>query len=106
KREIIKKGICNIKHGDYEYPISHQLIKDGRKNKVLSKKIYSKINITMVHGSKDEVVPVSFSRKVLKIFKGGKKKLLIIKNGNHSLSSRKHLKKIVKELDKIVLNII
>ena len=106
KREIIKKGICNIKHGDYEYPISHQLIKDGRKNKVLSKKINSKINITMVHGSKDEVVPVSFSRKVLKIFKGSNKKLLIIKNGNHSLSSHKHLKKIVKELDKIVLNVI
>ena len=106
KREIIKKGICNIKHGDYEYPISHQLIKDGRKNKVLSKKINSKINITMVHGSKDEVVPVSFSRKVLKIFNGSKKKLLIIKNGNHSLSSRKHLEKIVKELDKIVLNVV
>jgi fermentation-respiration switch protein FrsA (DUF1100 family) len=60
----------------------------------------------MVHGSKDEVVPVSFSRKVLKIFKGSKKKLLIIKNGNHSLSSRKHLEKIVKELDKIVLNVV
>ena len=44
--------------------------------------------------------------KILKIFKGSKKKLLIIKNGNHSLSSRKHLEKIVKELDKIVLNVV
>ena len=30
----------------------------------------------MVHGQKDEVVPVSYSRKVLKIFQNAKKKLL------------------------------
>ena len=37
-----KKIIINLKHGDYEYPITFQLIKDGRKNKVLNKKIISK----------------------------------------------------------------
>ena len=41
KKEITKNGIINLKHGKYEYPISYQLIKDGRKNKVLHKKIYS-----------------------------------------------------------------
>ena len=98
KAEIIKKGIYHLKHGNYEYPITHQLIKDGRKNKVLNKKIDSKIKITMVHGQKDEVVPVSYSRKVLKIFKNAKKKLLIIKGGDHSLSEKKWLKKILQEL--------
>ena len=98
KAEIIKKGIYHLKHGNYEYPITHQLIKDGRKNKVLNKKIDSKIKITMVHGQKDEVVPVSYSRKVLKIFKNAKKKLLIIKGGDHSLSEKKWLKKIQQEL--------
>ena len=57
----------------------------------------------MFHGSKDDIVPVSFSRKVLNIFSGAKKKLIIIKNGDHSLSSKKNIKKITKELDKIVL---
>ena len=102
KAEIIKKGICHLKHGNYEYPITHQLIKDGRKNKVLNKKIDSKIKITMVHGQKDEVVPVSYSRKVLKIFKNAKKKLLIIKGGDHSLSEKKWLKKILQELQLII----
>jgi len=101
KREIIKKGVSIIKHGQYEYPIAHQLIKDGKKNKVLSKKIKSKINVTMLHGQKDEVVPVSFSRKALKLFIQAKKKLVIIKNGDHSLSSKKNLKKIAKELNEI-----
>ena len=102
KREIIKKKIYNLKHGNYEYPITYQLIKDGRKNKVLNKKIKNKLVVTMIHGSKDEVVPVSFSRKVLKIFTNSKKKLLIIKNGDHSLSSKRNLKKIVNELDSIL----
>ena len=38
KKEIVKKGIINLKHGDFEYPITYQLIKDGRKNKILNKK--------------------------------------------------------------------
>jgi pimeloyl-ACP methyl ester carboxylesterase len=102
KSETIKNGILQLKHGNYEYPITLQLIKDGRKNKVLNKRINSKINVTMVHGRKDEVVPVSYSRKVLKIFQKAKKKLIIIKDGDHSLSSQKWLKIIIKELKMIV----
>ena len=60
----------------------------------------------MLHGSKDEVVPQVYSKKVLKIFNNAKKKLVIIKNGDHSLSSKKGLKKIILELNKIVSNII
>ncbi len=103
KNEIIKKGIYNLKHGDYIYPISFQLIKDGRRNKVLNKKFESKIKVTMIHGKKDEVVPVSYSRKVLKIFKNAKKKLVIINSGDHSLSKPKWLKLIKKEL-KLITN--
>ena len=60
----------------------------------------------MIHGSKDEVVPKSYSRKVLNIFNKAKKKLVIIKNGDHSLSNKRGLKKIVLELNKIVSDII
>ena len=102
KSETIQKGILQLKHGNYEYPITLQLIKDGRKNKVLNKKINSEINVTMVHGQKDEVVPVSYSRKVLKIFQKAKKKLVIINNGDHSLSSQRWLKIIMKELKLII----
>ena len=56
----------------------------------------------MVHCKKDEVVPGSYSIKVLKIFKKAKKKLLIIKGGDHSLSEKKWLKKILQELQLII----
>ena len=106
KEEIFKTGKTLIKSGDYEYPITLQLIKDGKKNKVLNKRINSGINVTMIHGQNDEVVPVVFSRYVLKLFNKAKKKILVIKNGDHSLSGHKALTKIVKELDIIVKNVI
>ena len=102
KAETIKKGIYNLKHGGYEYPITYQLIKDGRKNKILHKKINLKIPVTMIHGSKDDTVPVVYSKKVLKIFVKAKKKLLIIKNGDHSLFNKKLQKKIIGELELII----
>jgi len=113
KKEIKQKGIYVIKRNQtkfhqkqYEYPITYQLIKDGRKNKVLSKKINTKIYVTMIHGENDELVPASFSRKVLSVFTSSKKKLIIIKKGDHSLSDKSSLKKIIKELNNIVMNVV
>ena len=60
----------------------------------------------MIHGSKDEVVPTIYSRKILKLFDKAKKKLIIIKNGDHSLSNKRNLKKITLELNKMISNII
>tara|TARA_A100001011_G_scaffold297998_1_gene310859 strand:+ start:27 stop:791 length:765 start_codon:yes stop_codon:yes gene_type:complete len=108
KDQILEKGVAVINHGDkkkYQYPISYQLIKDGRKNKVYSKKILKKIQISLFHGEKDEVVPITFSRKVLSIFKNAKKKLVIVKKGDHSLSDSKSLKMMRSELSGIIKNI-
>ena len=59
----------------------------------------------MFHGKNDEVVP-HFFKKVLSLFTGAKKKLVIIKNGDHSLSKKNNIKKITQELNKIVSNVI
>ncbi len=106
KHEILKKGKALIKNGEYEYPITLQLIRDGRKNKVLNKKINSKLRVTMIHGQNDEVVPVNFSRKVLKLFPKAKKKIIVVKNGDHSLSNKIYLKRIIKELNVFIKNIL
>ena len=102
KKEITTNRIISLMHGKYEYPITLQLIKDGRKNKVLKKIINRKLNVTMIHGEKDESVPVIYSRKILKLFKKGKNKLVIVKGGDHSLSSKKWLKLLIKELNLII----
>ena len=104
KKEIMTKKIYHLDHGDFTYPLTKQLILDGRKNKIFNKRIIMKIPITLFHGFKDEVVPLVFSRKILKIFKKSKKKLIKIKNGDHSLSRKSDLKRICKELSYMVSN--
>ena len=106
KNTINKKKIYHMEIGGYTYPLTKQLFLDGKKNKVLKTKLKLNIPVTMFHGAKDEVVPTSFSKKALNIFPNAKKKLFIIKSGDHSLSKKNYLNKICKELDKMIKNII
>ena len=98
KQDIKKKGVINLKHGKYEYPITYQLIKDGRKNRIFNKSYRQSIKITMIHGKNDESVPIIYSKKILRLFRNAKKKLVIIKGGDHSLSKPKWLNIIKKEI--------
>ena len=104
KKIIMNKKIYNFEHGDYTYPLTKQLIFDGRKNKILNNKINLKIPIVLFHGKNDKIVPLKVSKNILKICKKSKKKLIIIKNGDHSLSRKNDLKKICGELNKMVKN--
>jgi pimeloyl-ACP methyl ester carboxylesterase len=105
KKIIMTKKIYHLEHGGFIYPITKQLIFDGRKNKVLNNKINLKIPIVLFHGAKDEVVPLNFSKKIFEICKKSKKKLIKIKNGNHSLSRKRDLKTICNELNYMLKNI-
>ena len=68
---------------------------NGRKNKTLNKKIDAKIPVVLFHGLKDKLVPLKFSRKILELFKTQNKKIIKIKDGDHSLSRKKDLRKII-----------
>ena len=98
KRQLIKEKFYIFNHGGYEYNISYNLIKDGRKNKVFTKIFNYKILLTILHGKKDDVVPLLISRRIMKVFKNAKKKLIVIKNGDHSLSKKSDLKKLTNEI--------
>tara|TARA_B100000700_G_scaffold329988_1_gene454031 strand:- start:4244 stop:5014 length:771 start_codon:yes stop_codon:yes gene_type:complete len=98
KKIILSKKIYHLDYGEYTYPITKQLIFDGRKNKVLNNKINLKIPIVLFHGTNDEIVPLSFSKTILKICKKSSKKFIKIRNGDHSLSKKRDLKKISYEL--------
>ena len=104
KKNIIRNEIYYLKHGKFTYPLTKQLMVDGRKNKIIHSKINIKTQITLLHGLRDEVVPLKFSKNILKICKKAKKKLILIKDGNHSLSRKKDLKLLCRELNNIIFN--
>jgi len=107
-KKIILKNEIYYQENDYDepYPITKNLIMNGRKNKILNKKIYTKIPVVLFHGLKDELVPLKFSKKVFKLFKTKNKKIIKIKDGDHSLSRKKDLGKICLELRKLIENIV
>ena len=102
KKIIIKRKIYYLKKDNFTYPITKQLIFDGRKNKILNNKIDLKIPMLLFHGSNDKVVPISVSKKIIKICKKSHKRLIKIKNGDHSLSRKSDLKKICSGLNEII----
>ena len=107
-KDIILKNKIYYLDNDYEtpYPITKNLIINGRKNKILNKKINTTIPVILFHGLKDKVVPLKFSEKVLKLFKTQNKRIIKIKDGDHSLSRKKDLRIICSELRKMTANII
>ena len=104
KKKILNEKIYNLEYGNFTYPLTKQLIFDGRKNKIFKKNINIKIKITLFHGTRDDVVPIKFSKDILKICTKAKKKLIIIKNGDHRLSKKSDLKKISKELYSMIFD--
>ncbi len=105
KKFIIDNNVYNLEHGDFTYPLTKQLIFDGRNNKILNKKNYINIPITLLHGSKDNVVPLKYSKKILGIFSKSDKKFIVVKNGHHSLSRIIDLKKICYQLSLMIKKI-
>ena len=104
KKIIMSKKIYHLNHGEYSYPLTRQLILDGRKNKILNNKINLNIPIVLLHGKKDEIVPLKVSRNILKICRKSKKKFIKIKNGDHSLSRKSDLKILCSELKNLIKN--
>ena len=106
-KKIIFKNKIYYLDNDYDtpYPITKNLIMNGRKNKVLNKKIDAKIPVVLFHGLKDKLVPLKFSKKTFKLFKTQNKKIIKIKDGDHSLSRKKDLRRICSELRKMTTNI-
>ena len=102
KKLLLKKKFYMLKSDGYEYKIKLALLKDGRKNKVLNKKINLKIPVFLIDGEKDDVVPLKLSKKIFGIFPKAKKKMEIVKGGDHSLSRKGDLKKIANLMDKII----
>ena len=105
RKQLIKDQFYIFNHGGFEYNITYNLIKDGKKNKVFNKIFNNKIYLTILHGEKDDVVPISISRKIIRIFKKAKKKLIIVKNGDHSLSKKNNLNRLMREIKYIHNNL-
>ncbi len=107
KQKMNTEGICDVGGTDpncgHVYPISFDLIKDGRKNLLLNKdKINIKCPVHLIHGQQDIDVPSSISMRVFSKISHDNISIKLIKDGNHSLSREKDLRIICNSIDEII----
>ena len=86
-KQIMEKGFLIYKRGKNNFKIPMKYLIERRK--VNQKSILSKIkcSVLIVHGTKDDHIPLTHSKKALKYLPKGSK-LEIIKNGDHKLDRK------------------
>jgi len=84
------------------YPISKNLIEDGRQHLLLDKAIALNIPVRILHGQCDDAVPWTLSLELADALDSEDVALHFIKNGDHRLSSDAHLKTLISLIEELL----
>ena len=101
KKEIKKKGIIKYSSFGFSYYIRKNFFIDARKNKVLNKSYRYNKPLILIHGLKDNVVSSKVPKKILKKVTSKKIQVILSKNSDHRLSSKKDLQTLVSAIDMV-----
>jgi len=82
-----------------DYPITRDLIEDGRKHLILRKPIPLDIPIFILQGMQDEDVPHTHAMRLLNALRGNDVTLTLLKAGDHRLSSPDNLLRLTTEIE-------
>jgi len=112
KKELLEKGIYNLKSefSDKPYPITKQLIEEGREHLLLKENYMANKNakykisdfkfpIRLIHGKKDIDVPSSLSTKLASLINGSNVMVNLVENGDHRMSTPENIKLLLDTLE-------
>ena len=104
QNELREKGIIEIPncYDDAPYPITLNLIAESGEHLVLDGEIPINCPVFLIHGMKDEDVPWEFAMTLNEKITSKDVRTLLVDDGDHRMSSEKHLKTLRKQLDRMV----
>ena len=104
KETIKKEGKIIINWDNYEddYIITYKFLRDGMKNMLLKNTIPITCPIRLLHGKLDNVVSTSVSQTIIEKIESKDKDLLIIDDGDHSLSRDSDLNLLFNKIDELI----
>lgn len=88
KDKIMTEGICEITWGKDKYPITRNLVEDGRKNLLLtgqSSSLEVKCPVRLIHGLDDAEVPFDLALRLLSKISTSDASLMLMKTSGHLL---------------------
>lgn len=98
------QGICHLP-SDYDetgYPITRDLIEDGRQHLMLEKGIAFQGPVSILHGQLDDAVPWRLSLEIKDALESREVDVTLVKNGDHRLSEPEDLDLLTATLQRLV----
>ncbi len=112
--QLLEKGIYNLssEYGEAPYPITLDLIEDGRKHLLLKVADNSnndspftihdsQLPIRLIHGLKDKDVPSSWTTRMARIINSNNIKVNLVENGDHRMSTPENIKLLCDTLEEV-----
>jgi pimeloyl-ACP methyl ester carboxylesterase len=103
RKQLLRQGIFQTP-SQYEnegFPITLQLIEEGRQHLVLPKPIDIHCPMHLIHGAADEDVPWMLSRRLARRIKSTNVTFTLIKNGDHRLNTPLALGRLASLLNEV-----
>lgn len=102
RRQIMETGSW-LRPSEYEepYPITRQLIEDGRNNLVLDRPLALRVPVRVLHGTADRDVPWQHGLRALDVLDGDVT-FTLVKGADHRMSSPQALKLILETVEALL----
>jgi len=93
----LRSRIDGEKPGQSKDPDTPEILLDTKKKGFdISEHLAPLSNILIIHGEKDQTVPLSHAEEIHRLA-GGPKKLIVQKNGDHRMSNENHQVEFIRE---------
>ena len=104
KKMYLKNKLINIssEYAQSKYTFTHTFIEDAKKNYILKNQTYLSSRLSLLYGTADNAVTLNDQLKILNYFKFKETKLIISKESDHRMSSKKDLTLLQRELKQMV----
>ncbi len=98
QRDTLERDGIVYVPSDYDapYEYSRALMEDGKANQILDAPIKFDGPVRILQGAADPVVPWEYSRQILDVITSDDVDYILVKNGDHSLSSPRDLDRLVR----------
>lgn len=105
RRQIMEEGRW-LRRSDYEepYPITRELIEDGRQNLVLDRPLNLDVPVRILHGMADRDVPWEHGFKLMDVLEQGAT-FTVVKDADHRMSTPENLMLIERTLEGLIEDI-
>ncbi len=104
RKELMEKGIYHAPscYGEEPYPITRQLVEEGRNHLLMGGTIDVRVPVRLLHGRLDPDVPWQTSAELMEKLASDDVELHVIKNAGHRLSEPNNLQLLCKTLEELL----